>query len=287
MPAACCGITGLKPTYGRVSLRGVIPLVWSLDHAGPMTRTAEDCAIILNAIAGFDERDPTTADVPVPDYVAYLQSASSPQKPLEHVRIGVPRNFFFDEDVVDPEVAAAVQATVPVLESLGATFVEVDFPDPDYHLDNMMFNAETAAYHEERLKSRPEELSELPRQRVRAAMDFSSMEYARARWRQMEFKHAVHLLMREVDLILTPTSPVLPLKIAEVEPAGPGRILARHTSPFNTLGVPVISMPCGFSQSGLPIGAQLSGRWWEEGLVLRAAHAYQQETDWHLRRPPL
>jgi aspartyl-tRNA(Asn)/glutamyl-tRNA(Gln) amidotransferase subunit A len=287
MPASLCGVTGLKPTWGRVSLRGVIPLVWSLDHAGPMARTAEDCALILNAIAGFDERDPTTVDVPVPDYAAYLEPASTASKPLDGMRIGVPGNFFFNESVVEPDVLAAVRATIPVFESLGASVTEIEFPDPDYHADNQVFGAETAAYHEERLRERPQELSELPRQRVASSMALSGVEYARARWRQVEFKHKLQLLMRDVDLTLTPTSPVVALNIADVEPAGPGRILARHTSPFNTLGVPVISLPCGFSAAGLPIGLQLSGRWWEEGLVLRAAHAYQQVTDWHLRRPPL
>ena len=287
MPASLCGITGLKPTYGRVSIRGVIPLVWSLDHAGPMARDAADCALILNAIAGFDERDPTTADVPVPDYVAFLEPAGVASKPLEHVRIGVPSNFFFDQEFVQAEVLQSVRATLPVFESLGAEVTEVEFPDPDYHMDNQIFGAETAAYHEERLRERPEELSDLPRQRVTAALEIRGTDYARARWRQAEFKQKLSVLMRDVDLVLTPTSPVLALDISEVEPAGPGRILARHTAPFNTLGVPAISLPCGFSQSGLPIGLQLSGRWWEEGLVLRAAHAYQQATDWHRRRPPL
>jgi aspartyl-tRNA(Asn)/glutamyl-tRNA(Gln) amidotransferase subunit A len=288
LPASLCGVTGLKPTYGRVSLRGVIPLVWSLDHAGPMARSAEDCAIILNAIAGYDERDPTSADVPVPDYVALLQAAAG--KPLEHVRIGVPRNFFFDESVVQSEVLAAVRATVPIFESLGADLAEIDFPDPDYHSDNMVFNAESAAFHEERLKERPEELSEAPRQRVAASLELRAVDYARARWRQEEFKQKLRILMRDVDLVLTPTAAVTAFNIADVdpaEPAGPGRILARQTAPFNTLGVPAISVPCGFSPAGLPIGLQLSGRWWEDGLVLRAAHAYQQVTDWHRRRPPL
>jgi aspartyl-tRNA(Asn)/glutamyl-tRNA(Gln) amidotransferase subunit A len=252
-----------------------------------MARTAEDCALILNAIAGFDERDPTSADVPVADYAAQLEPVIGGSRPLEHVRIGVPRNFYFDRDVVLGEVADSVRATVPVLESLGAEVREIDFPDPDYHQDNQAFTAETGAYHEERFLNRPEELSELPRQRVASGMAVTGMDYARARWRQQEFKHAYGLLMREIDLVLTPTSPVLALDISEVEPAGPGRILARHTAPFNTLGVPTISLPCGFSASGLPIGLQLSGRWWEEGLVLRAAHAYQHATDWHRRRPPL
>jgi aspartyl-tRNA(Asn)/glutamyl-tRNA(Gln) amidotransferase subunit A len=287
MPASLCGITGLKPTWGRVSLRGVIPLVWSLDHAGPMARDAADCALILNAIAGFDERDPTSADVPVPDYAASLEPAGAGGRSLANVRIGVPRNFFFDPQFVQADVLDAVNATVTVFESLGAEVREIDFPDPDYHQDNQAFTAETGAYHEERFLSRPEEFSELPRQRVASGMAVTGMDYARARWRQQEFKHAVGLLMRDLDLVLTPTSPVVALDISEVEPAGPGRILARHTAPFNTLGVPTISLPCGFSASGLPIGLQLSGRWWEEALVLRAAYAYQQVTDWHRRRPPL
>jgi aspartyl-tRNA(Asn)/glutamyl-tRNA(Gln) amidotransferase subunit A len=287
MPAALCGITGLKPTYGRVSLRGVIPLVWSLDHAGPMARTAADCSIILNAIAGFDERDSISADLPVPDYVAYLEPALTAARPLENVRIGVPRGFFFDADVVEPDVLAAVRATVPVFQSLGAEVIEVDFPDPEYHSDNRSLDAETGAYHEERLRERPEELSDIPRQRVAEALERRGIDYARARWRQEEFKHRLGLLMRNADLILTPTSPVVALNITGIEPAGPGRILSRHTAPFNLLGVPTISQPCGFSQTGLPIGLQLSGRWWEEGLVLRAAHAYQQLTDWHRKRPPL
>jgi aspartyl-tRNA(Asn)/glutamyl-tRNA(Gln) amidotransferase subunit A len=290
LPAALCGVTGLKPTWGRVSLRGVIPLVWSLDHAGPMARSAQDCAIILNAIAGFDERDPTSADVPVPDYAAYLEQTNPAAKPLEGVRIGVPRNYFFDEDAIQPEVLAAVRATQSVFESLGAELLEIDFPDPEYHQDNQVFNAESAAFHEERLRERPEELSEAPRQRVAASLELKAVDYARARWRQQEFKHKLHLLMHNVDLVLTPTVAVVAFDIADVnplEPAGPGRILARQTGAFNTLGVPAISLPCGFSTSGLPIGLQLSGRWWEEGMVLRAAHAYQQVTDWHRRRPPL
>jgi aspartyl-tRNA(Asn)/glutamyl-tRNA(Gln) amidotransferase subunit A len=287
MPAAMCGITGLKPTWGRVSIRGVIPLVWSLDHAGPMARDAEDCALILNAIAGYDELDPTSADVPVPDYAAQLEQGLTTSNPLEHVRIGVPRNFFFDAGVVDIRILEAVRASLPVFEKLGAEIMEIDFPDPDYHLDNMVFGAESAAYHEERFRERPEELSELIRGRIEGSLQLPAIDYARARWRQVEFQQKVRTLFRDIDLVLTPTSPVFPMRIEEIEPAGPGRILARHTSPFNTLHIPTISLPCGFSEADLPVGLQIAGRWWEEGLVLRAAHAYQQVTDWHKRRPIL
>jgi aspartyl-tRNA(Asn)/glutamyl-tRNA(Gln) amidotransferase subunit A len=286
MPASLCGITGLKPTYGRVSIRGIIPLVWSLDHAGPMARDAYDCALVLNAIAGYDERDPTSADVPVPDFVSHLD-AMRVSEPLANTRVGLPRNFFFDEDVVESEIREAVRATFDVFRSLGAELVEFDFPDPAYHVDNMVFGAESAAYHEERYRERPDELSDAPRGRIEQSMKVTGMDYARARWRQQEFKQKLRVIMRDIDLILTPTSPVSPMPIAEVQPAAPGGVLARHTSPFNTLHIPTISLPCGFSSAGLAIGLQISGRWWEEGLVLRAAHAYQQVTDWHTQRPPL
>ena len=287
MPASLCGITGLKPTYGRVSLRGIIPLVWSLDHAGPMARDAADCAVILNAIAGWDDKDPTSAEVPVPDYVAYLQPSSPAGLPLAEVRIGVPRNFFFDPEFVQQDVLAAVQGTLDVFRGLGAEVIEIDFPDPARYIDNMVLGAETAAYHEERFNERPEEFSDATRARVEMTMKVTGIDYARARWRQEEFKLAVRKLLKTVDLVLTPASPIVAMPIADISPSAPGPILARHTNPFNTLGIPAISLPCGFDSEGLPIGLQLAGRWWEEGLVLRAANAYQQVTDWHNRRPPL
>jgi aspartyl-tRNA(Asn)/glutamyl-tRNA(Gln) amidotransferase subunit A len=283
MPASVCGITGLKPTYGRVSIRGIIPLVWSLDHSGPMARTAEDCALILNAIAGFDPLDPTSVDQPTDDYVAAVRDSST----LSGLRVGVPREFFFDANEVDAEILSAVETSIGVLRELGAEVRDIAFPDPVHYQDNMLFNAESAAYHEERLRERPEELSPLPRERMKSSQSITGMDYARARWRQLEFKQKVAGILREVDLILTPTTPVPPLKIVDIEPAGPGRVMARHTAPFNTLHVPTISLPCGFTSEKLPVGLQLAGRWWEEGLVLRAAHAYQQATDWHKRRPPL
>jgi Asp-tRNA(Asn)/Glu-tRNA(Gln) amidotransferase A subunit family amidase len=203
------------------------------------------------------------------------------------VRIGVPREFFFDAGEVDAEIRAAVEAAIGVLRELGAEVRDIEFPDPVYHQDNMAFGAESAAYHEERLRERPEELSPLIRERVASSQSITSMDYARARWRQLEFKQKVARIFRDIDLILSPTTPVPPLKIADIEPAGPGRIMARHTGPFNTLHVPTISLPCGFTPEGLPIGLQLAGRWWEEGQVLRVAHAYQQATDWHKRQPPL
>ncbi|HEU0074588.1 MAG TPA: amidase [Dehalococcoidia bacterium] len=283
IPAALNGITGIKPTWGRVSIRGVVPLNWSLDHAGPMARTAEDCALILNVIAGYDERDPTSADRPVPDYAASL----APQR-LDGVRVGLPRNFFFDLGIVDPIMASTTKAAGDVLASLGAEVVDIDFPgDVDFQQSSAFF-AEASWYHESQFRDHPEMYGKTIQERMRANSGITGVDYVRDRWRQLEVQQAVRGLMRDIDLILTPTSPIIAPKIAEVDTSIPGgTILARNTSPFNIAAIPTISMPAGFSEEGQPIGVQLSGRWWEEGLVLRAAHAYQQVTDWHMRRPPL
>jgi aspartyl-tRNA(Asn)/glutamyl-tRNA(Gln) amidotransferase subunit A len=283
IPAALCGITGIKPTWGRVSIRGIVPLNWSLDHSGPMARTAEDCALILNVIAGYDERDPTTADVPVPDYAASL----SPQR-LEGVRIGIPRNFFLDPGIVEPIMTTTTRTAGEALASLGAEVVDIDFPGGVEFSQSTAFFAEATWYHAEKFKEHPELYGKTIRQRMIDNAGISGADYVRDRMRQLEVQQAVRHLMRDVDLVLTPTSPVIAPKIAEVDASIPGgTILARNTSPFNIAAVPTISMPAGFSPEGQPIGVQLSGRWWEEGLVLRAAHAYQQVTDWHKQRPPL
>jgi len=283
IPAALNGITGIKATWGRVSIRGVVPLNWSLDHAGPMARTAEDCALILNAIAGYDERDPTTADLPVPDYAASL----SPQR-LDGVRIGVPRNFFFDDSIVEAVMVSTTKAAGEVLTSLGAELVDVDFPGELEFQRSSAFFAEASWYHESQFKEHPEMYGETIRKRMIDNAGITGVDYVRDRWRQLELQQGVRHLLRDVDLILTPTSPIIAPKIAEVDTSIPGgTILARNTSPFNVAAIPTISLPAGFSDDGQPIGVQLSGRWWEEGLVLRAAHAYQQLTDWHKQRPPL
>jgi aspartyl-tRNA(Asn)/glutamyl-tRNA(Gln) amidotransferase subunit A len=283
IPAGLNGITGLKPTWGRVSLRGIVPLNWSLDHAGPMARTAEDCALILNLIAGYDERDPTSADRPVPDYAASLIPTR-----LDGVRIGLPRNFFFDPEIVEPVMLATTNAAADTLASLGAEIVEVEMPrDLEFSASSAFF-AEASWYHESQFKEHPEMYGQTIRKRLIDNAGITGVDFVRDRWRQLELQQAMRRRMRDIDLILTPTSPVITPKIAEVDTSIPGgTILARNTSPFNIAGIPTISMPAGFSDDGLPIGVQLAGRWWEEGLVLRAAHAYQQVTYWHKRHPAL
>jgi aspartyl-tRNA(Asn)/glutamyl-tRNA(Gln) amidotransferase subunit A len=288
IPAALCGISGLKPTYGRVSIRGIVPLNWSLDHSGPMARTAEDCAILLNCIAGFDEMDPTSADVPVPDYTASLATPAAGTNWLSNVRIGVPRNFFFDADVLDAEMAGAVEVAKQSLLELGAELTEVDFPEPLEFAASGAFFAEALAYHEGKFQEHPELYGEAIRNRLTTNASISGTDYVRNRYQQLELQAGVRGLFRDVDLFLTPTSviPAPTIDSVDVSTSSP-TLLGRNTSPFNILGIPTISVPCGLTSDGLPIGLQLSGRWWEEGLVLRTAHAYQQVTDWHRHVPPL
>ncbi len=281
IPSSLCGISGIKPTYGRVSQRGVVPLNWSLDTIGPMARTAEDCALILQVIAGYDDEDPTTADVPLPDYSAYLDQG------LAGLRIGVPRRYFYDPEIVLPEVAFAVGTAADTLRSLGAEVVDVELPDVVTLDDFGYFLPDAAAYHEERLAEMPERYGPSVMSRLAPALSVNGMDVSRAHYRQLQSQQALRRVFETVDMLLTPTTAVPAPPFPEEGVEIPASLLGRGTRPFNIAHVPAISVPCGFSPEGLPIGMMLVGRWWEEGTLLRAAHAYQQATDWHLRRPPL
>jgi aspartyl-tRNA(Asn)/glutamyl-tRNA(Gln) amidotransferase subunit A len=267
----------------------VLPLAWSLDHVGPMARSAADCALLLQAIAAFDAVDPHSADVPAPDYAAFLDRG------IEGLRIGLPSRFFFDKDVVDGEVLAAVEAAARAFEALGATVVEVDMDELVPPTDLTAFFAEAAAYHQEALDQTPEMFGPSLRWRLEASARTTGAEYANARLRQQEAKRRLRSVFEQVDLLLTPTTVVAAGLIpadADEPPfrelnGYPSALLGRNTRTFNITGVPAVSLPCGFTASGLPIGMQLVGSWWTEATVLRAAHAYQQATDWHRRYPDL
>jgi len=281
IPASLCGIVGLKPTYGRVSKRGVLPLSWSLDHIGPLTRTVEDAAIILQAIAGHDPEDGSSADEPVPDYRQSINGG------VRGMRVGVPSEFFFDN--LDPEVEGALKAAVQTLEGLGANVVEVSLP----HIGEIpgaltaMMLPEALAYHQKWMAQRPEDYGEDVRYRLEMGATYLAVHYVQAqRLRQIAVDAWRRDVFSRVDLLATPTTPIPAARIDD------GSLqttfsLIRLTNPINFLGVPAISVPCGFTEAGLPVGLQLIGRWWDEGTVLRAAHAYEQATDWHKRRPPL
>ncbi len=277
-PAALCGCVGIKPTYGRVSSRGVIPLSTSLDHVGPLAATVEDAAIVLQAIAGYDAADITSADVPVADYVGALR------EDVKGVRVGVPRSYFFDD--LDAEVAAAMEHALAGLQSLGAELREVKLEVPT---DRALQAAESYAYHAESVAKSPELYQAETVRRIRSGETISAAEYIQRRRELDEGRRGIRAVFADVDVLVTPTMPMPAPAIADLranpEALRPAELrLLRNTRPFNVWGLPAISVPCGFTQSGLPIGMQIAGPHWREDLVLRVAHAYEQATAWHKRR---
>ena len=286
IPASLCGIVGLKPTFGRVSRHGVYPLSWSLDTVGPMTRTVEDAALVLNAIAGHDPRDSSSMLRPDEDFTARIGRG------VNGLRVGVHRDYFFE--VGDPEVMRAVEEAASVLEGLGAELRDVSVPMmPDCGFGLTILAAEGAELHMEHLRSRGDDLDPYVRTRLLSGALTPATDYVRAQRMRTLFNRQVAEVFEQVDLILTPTTPIPAVQLSRaMEPFGDSgesgyNLLARNTRPFNLTGSPVISVPCGFTESGLPIGLQLAGRPFDEATVLRAAHAYEQTTDWHTRRPQI
>jgi aspartyl-tRNA(Asn)/glutamyl-tRNA(Gln) amidotransferase subunit A len=277
-PAALCGCVGLKPTYGRVSSLGVIPLSSSLDHVGPVTATVEDAAIVLQAIAGYDSDDFTSVDVPVADYLGGLR------EDVKSVRVGVVRKYFFDE--LDGEVASAVEQALQALASLGAEIRDVKLDVPS---DRTLQAAESYAYHAENVAKSPELYQAETVRRIRSGEKVSAAEYIQRRRELEAARRNIGAVFAEVDVLVTPTMPMAAPAIADLK-ADPDALrpaelrLLRNTRPFNVWGLPAISVPCGFTESGLPIGLQIAGTHWREDLVLRVARAYEQATEWHGRR---
>jgi aspartyl-tRNA(Asn)/glutamyl-tRNA(Gln) amidotransferase subunit A len=287
IPAALCGVVGLKPTYGRVSRSGVFPLGWSLDHVGPLARRAADCACLLQAIAGPDPRDPTTRSVPVPDYRAALTGD------VRGLRVGVPREYFFEG--VDLEVEAAFHEAIEVLELQGASVREIALPHIRHARTIMATIIASEAYsvHEENLRSRAEEYGSDVRARLRWGECLLASHYLKAQRARQLLRDGFTTALREVDLIATPATPVAALPIESIQRGGSdafaaaARTLTQMTGPFNLTGLPALSIPCGFTGDGLPIGLQLAARPFDESTLLNAAHAYEEATAWHTRRPEL
>jgi aspartyl-tRNA(Asn)/glutamyl-tRNA(Gln) amidotransferase subunit A len=280
-PAALCGCVGLKPTYGRVSSGGVIPLSWSLDHVGPLAATVEDAAVVLQAIAGYDAEDVGSAEVAVMDYVSALR------EDVKGMRVGVARGYFFDE--VDAEVASAMDTALRGIQSLGAEWREVRFGENDVPTDRTVQAAESYAFHAENVAKRPELYQVETLRRIRNGEAITAGEYIRRRRELEEARRNIGTMFAEVDVIVTPTMPTAAPSIAELK-ADPDALrpaelkLLRNTRPFNVWGLPAISVPCGFTASGLPIGMQIAGPHWREDLVLQLAHAYERATGWHKGR---
>ena len=287
IPASLCGITGLKPTYGRVSRAGVLPLAWSMDHAGPMARTALDCALMLGAMAGYDPADPSTSVLPVPDYAAALTGD------VKGLRVGVLRAHFLD--AAAPEVRAAVEAAAKQLQQAGATLDEVNLQQVA-HVPAASFAvvaAEALAYHAHWLRTRAGDYQPDVRERLKMGAVVSGVHYVRAQQVRALVRQEVDDALAKRDLLLAPATPIpapaLGQKDAELGdgPSDVRAALIRFTRPFNFSGHPAVSVPCGLTAGGLPIGLQLVGRPFDEATVLRAADAWQRLTDWHTRRPAL
>jgi aspartyl-tRNA(Asn)/glutamyl-tRNA(Gln) amidotransferase subunit A len=286
LPAACCGIVGIKPTYGRVSRAGAMALSWSLDHLGPMARTVRDAALMLEIVAGADPRDATSSPRPVGPLVATLDRSPA------GLRVGLPENYYFDG--VAPEVRTAVEAAARALESLGARVHTLRLPDPATATDvaNVIARSESAAIHARVLRERPHELGAAVRARLEVGLHVSAHDYLQAgRLRARLTREFVAEVFAEVDVILAPAIPEPAPMLAEVA-RGPADEVVRRmgrfsrlTRPFNVLGLPVVALPCGFSAAGLPLGLQIVGRPFDEGTILRIAHAYEQASGWHHRRP--
>jgi aspartyl-tRNA(Asn)/glutamyl-tRNA(Gln) amidotransferase subunit A len=280
-PAALCGIVGLKPTYGRVSTRGVIPLSWSLDHVGPLARTVSDAAVLLQAIAAHDARDANSVDAPVPDYLAALREGLKPLK------IGIPRKFFYEE--LDREVASAVEQAIDVVSALGNDLFETVIEVPT---DRTLQTAEAYAYHAKFVSRSPELYQAETLRRIRSGEEISADEFEKRRREQKQIRSSIHKAFEKVDALLTPTAPVPAPAIDELkrnpELLRPCELLLlRNTRPVNVWGLPAISIPCGFTSAGLPVGLQIIGPHWREDRVLQLAHAYEQATQWHRHNPKL
>ena len=282
IPSSLCGLVGLKPTFGRLSVHGVTTLSWSLDHPGPMTRTVEDCALAMNALTGHDPKRSAS-----PDYTAGLTEG------IKGLRIGVVKEFF--EEPLDPQVELAVRSALETLEDLGADVREASWPIHRHSvsISTAIIMAESAAFHRKLLASRGPDLPPAVRLRLEAGLFVSGADYVEAQRARTLFLEETSRIFEDFDILAGPTLPITAhaigageVKIGDVTLAST-LALTQYTRPFNLNGNPAVTVPCGFSDEGLPIGLQLAGRPFDEVTVLRAAYAYEQATDWHKRRPPL
>jgi len=269
LPAAFCGIVGFKPTYGLVSARGVMPLSWSLDHIGPMARSVTDAALILAAIAGYDPADPTSREIAVEDYAAAVRA------PAPKLRVGVPRKFFYED--LDSEVARVVEDALRIVAGLVAKMREVSVPVDN---DRTVAKAESYAYHAPNLRENAGKYDPETLRRINTGADVSVRDYV-AKLHELELlRRSAAEIFKDVDVIVTPTTPVPPPLLAELQ-ADMSRlrerelVMLRNTRPFNVLGLPAISVPCGETSAGLPVALQIAGPAVREARVLSFARAFE------------
>ena len=305
-PAACCGVVGLKPTYGRVSRYGLVAFASSLDQIGPITKDVKDAALLMNVIAGHDPRDSTSANVPAPDFTKALK------KDVQGLKIGLPKEYFIEG--MDPEVEKAIRDAVKTLEGLGAKVVEVSLPHSDYAVATYYILATSEASSnlarydgvkygfraegakdllEMYMKSRSQGFGSEVKRRIMLGTYALSAGYYEAYYKKGQqartlIKHDFDEAFKSVDVIATPTAPTAAFKIGE-KSSDPLQMYLSDifTISVNLAGIPGMSLPCGFTKGNLPIGLQLLGRHFNEEAIIHAAYAYEQATEWHKRKPKL
>jgi len=282
-PAAWCGLAGLKPTYGRVSRAGIMPLSFSLDHAGPLTWTVGDAAIVLQAIAGHDPRDPASADRPVPDYRASLTSTD-----LKGVRLGIARAMFERDCPTAGPMGKAFDTAVEVLRGLDAAIAEIELPPLALYnaTASLITRSEGFAIHEKTLRERPQDYGVLARDRLTIGAYIRASDMVHAMRRRLMLVEATEAAMAGFDAILLPTCPDPAPPLGELAPYFDNR-RPMYMRPFNLTGQPALSLCNGFDDSGLPLSLQIVGRHFDEATVLRIGHAYERATPWRKHRPAL
>jgi len=271
MPAAYCSIVGLKPTYGLVSIRGIIPLTYSLDHCGPMTRTVEDAAMMLNAMTGYDKRDVASVDHPKEDYVASMK------QPVSSIRLGIPRAPFFDH--LDQDTSNAVEAAIATLSKLVHTTLDCHLPS-------------TAGFSALAVHASLETAQKAMNDTTTESCSEKVVDYVTSNWNLILMRKSIDDAFSNFDLVALPTMRITPRTIndslsREEDPKPLEPEVISNCTPFNIFGLPAISIPCGFSPSGLPIGLMIAGPRFSEGKVLALANAYEKATEWHAKKPPL
>jgi aspartyl-tRNA(Asn)/glutamyl-tRNA(Gln) amidotransferase subunit A len=278
-PSSYCSVVGLKPTYGLVPIRGIIPLTLSLDHCGPITRTVEDAAIMLNALAGYDRLDITSVEHSKEDYVAGMK------QPVSGLRLGVPRAPFFDW--LDTDVAKSVEDAIAVLAKLTRTVKDVTLPPTG----NLSLNGETFAYHEEYYAHGAGRYQIPTRRSLQNGANLKAADYIRSLWKLELIRRTIDDAFTDFDLVVLPTRRHTPrtvdASIKREESDKPRNPELENTGQFDIYGIPAISVPCGFTSTGLPVGLMIAGPRFSESRVLALANAYERATDWHKRRPPL
>jgi aspartyl-tRNA(Asn)/glutamyl-tRNA(Gln) amidotransferase subunit A len=278
-PASYCGVVGLKPTYGLVSIAGIVPLTLSLDHCGPLTRSVEDAALLLNQLAGYDKLDIASVEHPKEDYVEEMTH------PVAGLRLGIPRAPFFDW--LDPDIAKAVEDAIALLSKLTKSTHDVTLPS----VSDIVLLGETYAYHEEYFLKTPNRYMLPTRHSLQNASSAKVGEYVRSRWKLELLRRTIDDSFSDFDLVVLPTRRHTPrtveAAIKREDDDKPKNPELENTSAFDYYGIPAISVPCGFTSDNLPIGLMIAGPRFSEGRVLALARAYQQATNWHTRQPPI